>query len=49
MRLSDYRAVGLAIGSCVKDNNPLGTQKTISLDFDEEYRLVRAGMETSKF
>ena len=21
---------------CVKDNNPLGTQKTVSLDFEEE-------------
>ena len=27
----------------VKDNNPLGTQKTVSLDFDEEY--AREGRE----
>ena len=36
IELSDYRAVGLAIGSRVKDNNPLGTSKTVSLDFDKE-------------
>ena len=27
LELSDYRAVGLAIGSRVKDNNPLGPPK----------------------
>ena len=32
----------------VKDNNPLGTQKTVPLDFDES-RLVRASKETLKF
>ena len=31
----------------VKDNNPLGIQKTISLDFDEE-GLVRSARETLK-
>ena len=34
MTLSDYRAVVDRI--LVKDNNPLATQKTVSLDFDEE-------------
>ena len=29
IELSDSRAVGLAIGSCIKDNNPLGIQKDL--------------------
>ena len=36
MRLSDYRAVGLAIGSRSRITTP--TQKTASMDFDEGSR-----------
>ena len=33
----------------VRDNNPLGTQKTVSLDVEEEYRLERGARKLQNF
>ena len=33
----------------VRDNNPLGTQKTVSLDVEEEYRLERGAGKLQNF
>ena len=47
---NDVRRMGRYMVPRVKNNNPLGTQNTVSLDFDEEYcRLVRAAKENPKF
>ena len=43
---------GTLNGARVKDNNPSGTQKTVSLDFDEAthlHQLVSDARETTRF
>ena len=39
---------GTLYGAPFKDNNYIGMQRTVLVDFDERM-LVRAAMETSKF